>query len=148
MNEIEETSTRLRMVFRQLLRKVDTLAEADAPTRSEHSVLAWLDENGAMTPSALSVAQKVRPQTMGQTLEALDRRRWIKRAPHPEDRRQILISLSLAGQKALVKGRALRQAWLVGELKKVSGAERKTLREALVILERILPNEAKAPSKS
>ena len=148
MNEIEETAMRLRVVFRKLSRKVDTLNEADAPTRSEHVVLAWLDENGLMTPSALAVAQKVRPQTMGQTLDALDRRRWIKRAPHPEDRRQILISLSPAGQKALAKGRALRQAWLVGELKKATGSDRKTLREALGILERFFPDEPKAPSKS
>ena len=138
MNDVENAASRLRTVFRFLLRRIDTMTVAGSPTRSEHAVLVWLDEKGAMTPGDLSTVQKVRPQTMGQTLDSLDRRRWIKRAPHPEDRRRILISLTLSGQKALAKGRSLRQAWLVGELNKLSPRDRKTLTAAVDILERIV----------
>ena len=138
MNDIDTTASRLRTVFRHFLRRADLIAGVGAPTRCEQGVLAWLDEKGPMTPSALSAEQKVRPQTMGQTLDSLDRRRWIKRAPHPKDRRQVLISLSASGQKALIKGRRLRQAWLVGELKKLRPEERKALMATIDILERIV----------
>ena len=138
MSDIEKAASRLRTVFRFLLRRIDTMAGAGSPTRSEQAVLVWLDEKGAMTPGDLSAVQKVRPQTMGQTLDSLDRLRWIKRAPHPDDRRRILISLTPSGQKALAKGRHLRQAWLVSELKKLAPHDRKTLIAAIDILERIV----------
>ena len=102
--------------------------------------MAWLDEKGKMTPGALAAIERVRPQTIGQTLDSLDKRRWIKRAAHPEDRRQVFISLSPAGQKALSQGRKLRQAWLVGELNKLNAGEQKTLIAAIDILDRIAHN--------
>lgn len=138
MNDVDGAAARLRAVFRLLLRRAETISGPGAPTRSEQAVLAWLDEKGEMTPGALSAVQKVRPQTMGQTLDSLDRRRWIKRTPHPRDRRQVLISLRPTGQKALAKGRSLRQAWLVSELSKLESRDQKNLMSALDILERIV----------
>jgi DNA-binding MarR family transcriptional regulator len=82
---------------------------------------------------------------MQQTLDALERRRFTTRADHPTDRRQILISLSAAGRKALYKGRAARQAWLVGELGKLSARERKTVTDAPGILERFLNHPIEIP---
>ena len=96
-----------------------------------------------MTPRALSAAQQVRPQTMQQTLDSLERRRWVRRADHPTDRRQILISLSATGRAALLKGRKLRQAWLVSELGQLPSRDRKTLADAIAILEHILEKPIK-----
>jgi DNA-binding MarR family transcriptional regulator len=140
MDEIADTATRLRTVFRLLLRRAEALSGADSPTRSEQGVLSRLDEQGEMTPSALSSAQQVRPQSMAQTLDSLERRRWVRKTRDAKDRRQIFISLTPSGQKALTKGRKLRQAWLVSELKKLSPHDRKTLSSALGILENFLTN--------
>jgi DNA-binding MarR family transcriptional regulator len=140
MTGIEKEAARVRMVIRRVMRQADALRDKDSPTRSEQAVLAMLDEKDAMTPRALADAQQVRPQTMQQTLDSLGKRRWIRRADHPSDRRQILISLSVSGAKALEKGRLLRQAWLVGELGKLTRTERRTLDEALSILERFCSN--------
>jgi DNA-binding MarR family transcriptional regulator len=148
MSEIEEIAARLRAVIRSLLRCAEAIKGPGAPTRSEQSVLAWLHDRGPMSPKALADAQQIRPQTVAQTLDSLARHKWIKRGPHPKDRRQILISLSLSGEKALTKGRALRQAWLVGELKKLPPHDRKTMISALEIFERFLPNQTPTPSKS
>jgi DNA-binding MarR family transcriptional regulator len=138
MSPIEETAARLRTVVRLIKRRAEQLKDKDSPSPSEQSVLVWLDDRGPMSPRALSDAQQVRPQTMQQTLDSLEGRRWIKRADHPTDRRQILFSLSATGKTALEKGRKLRQAWLVGELKKLTPQERATLTEALGLLERFL----------
>jgi DNA-binding MarR family transcriptional regulator len=137
MNELDAIAARLRTVVRLLIRRAYTAVGEKGPARSEQGVMAWLDEKGALTPKGLADLEKVRPQTMGQTLDSLARRRWIQRAPHPSDRRQILISLSPAGQTALIRARYLRQAWLVEELEKLKPAERKALTAALEILDRI-----------
>jgi DNA-binding MarR family transcriptional regulator len=136
MNDVEDAAGRLRGVVRALKMRADALKEKDAPSHSEQSVMVWLDKLGAMTPRSLADAQNVRPQTVQQTLDALERRKFITRADHPTDRRQVLISLSAAGRKALAKGRAARHAWLVGELKLLPARELKTVIDALAIIER------------
>jgi DNA-binding MarR family transcriptional regulator len=140
MVDVDAAAAKLRIVLRLLLRRAYTAVDSNGPTRSEQGVMAWLDEKGKMTPGALAAIERVRPQTIGQTLDSLDKRRWIKRAAHPEDRRQVFISLSPAGQKALSQGRKLRQAWLVGELNKLNAGEQKTLIAAIDILDRIAHN--------
>lgn len=137
MSEIDAAAIKLRTIIRLLIRRAYTVVGEGGPTRSEQGVLVWLDEKSEMTPSALAAIEKVRPQTMGQTLDSLGRRRWIKRTPHPKDRRQILISLSPSGRKALSKGREMRQAWLVSQLSKLNAKDRRTLIAALDVLDRI-----------
>jgi len=143
MQAIEETAARLRSVVRLIKRRAEQLKDKNSPSPSEQSVLVWLDDQGPMTPRALSAAQQVRPQTMQQTLDSLERRRWVRRADHPTDRRQILISLSATGRAALLKGRKLRQAWLVSELGQLPSRDRKTLADAIAILEHILEKPIK-----
>jgi DNA-binding MarR family transcriptional regulator len=147
MNEVEDAAARLRAVVRLIKLRAEALKEKEGPSQSEQSVMVWLDQKGAMTPRALADAQHVRPQTVQQTLDALERRRFITRTDHPTDRRQILISLSAAGRKALAKGRAARQAWLVGELRALSARELKTVNSALGIIERFIQNTTH-PAKS
>jgi len=145
MTNVEDAAIRLRTVVRQLKMRAEKLKDKDAPSQSEQMVMVWLDDKGAMTPRALADAQNVRPQTVQQTLDALERRKFITRADHPTDRRQILISLSAAGRKSLEKGRAARMAWLVGELRALSGRELKTVSDALIIIERFLNKPIKLP---
>lgn len=137
MPDLATTATKLRTAVRLLGRRAYAATGADGPTRAEQAVLAWLDDQAPMSPSALAAAEKVRPQTMGQTLDALSERGWIVRASHPTDRRQILISLSAAGRAELHRVRALRQDWLVGQLGQLEPAERSVIENAVEILDRI-----------
>lgn len=132
---------RLRLVFRAMKRQAVSVAGPDAPSHPETFILALLDEQGAMTPSALSLAQNVRPQSVGQALDGMNARGWVARGPHPTDRRQILISLTPAGRRALAKGRRLRQAWLVKELGRLKPAERRLLSSSITIFERLFQTE-------
>lgn len=158
MKPLHATALRLHTTIRLLSRRAHTVAGTDAPSRSEQGVMAWLDEKGALTPGALAALEKVRPQTMGQTLDALDRHAWIKRSPHPTDRRQTLISLTPAGRKTLLRVRALMQTWFVQEIQKLSPDDFKKITGALDILEQVaqswvqlhqarnLPQSATSPS--
>jgi DNA-binding MarR family transcriptional regulator len=137
MTDIDSAALKLQTAIRLLIRRAYSVNVPAGPTRSEQGVLGWLESKGKMTPGELAAMEKVRPQTMGQTLDSLDRRQWIKRTPHPKDRRQVLITLSAAGREGLLKRRALRHAWLVDKLKKLTPEDCQTLIEGIEILDRI-----------
>jgi DNA-binding MarR family transcriptional regulator len=136
MGEIDLLAERLRLAVRHLTRRARAMNGPDGPSPTEVSVLSCLDEGGALTPSALSAAHQVRPQTMGQTLDGLAARGWIRRRPHAEDRRQVLIALTPTGRRALVRGRRLRQAWIVGELEKLAPRDLRHIAAAVTLFER------------
>ncbi len=139
MDEITDAVARLRLVVRTLNRRAQADTGPDAPTRSEQAVLAWLDDRGPLTPSALATLEQIRPQSMGQTLDAVAQRGWVTRSPHPGDRRQVLIALTDAGRDALDRGRQLRQAWLVEAMHtRLDAEERRTVSAAIALLERIV----------
>ena len=77
---------------------------------------------------------------MQQTLDSLERRRWIKRTDHPTDRRQILFSPSAASGEKALRRRAANNARRGSSARSASSpsAERKTLSDALGLLERFV----------
>ncbi|MEI9999485.1 MAG: MarR family transcriptional regulator [Verrucomicrobiota bacterium] len=137
MADLNQIALRLRTALRLLVRRGNRDQAPGAPTRSEQGVLAWLDEKDSLTASGLAALEKVRPQTMAQTLDGLTRRRWIRRTPCPRDRRQVLLSLSPSGRKAMQRARDVRQAWLVTTLRQLDARDRQTLNAALDVLDRI-----------
>jgi len=139
MDEITDAVARLRLVVRMLNRRAQAGTGAGSPTRSEQAVLAWVEDRGPLTPSALATLEQVRPQSMGQTLDAVVRRGWGTRAAHPSDRRQVLIALTDAGRIALDRGRQLRQAWLVEAMRtRLDAEEQRTVIAAIALLDRMV----------
>jgi DNA-binding MarR family transcriptional regulator len=146
MDEIADATARLRMVVRVLNRRAQAQTGEGSPTRSQQAVLAWLDERGALTPSALAAVEGVRPQSMGELVDAVTRRGWVSRTADPEDRRQIIVSLTPAGQQALDHGRRLRQAWLTDAIKaQLDPREQRTLIAAIGLLERVVGRHTGGP---
>jgi DNA-binding MarR family transcriptional regulator len=140
--DLDLAAERLRKVLRLLHRRAQGPSSAEEPTRSEQAVLAWLEEQGPMSIGALAVAEHVRPQSIGQTVDALEQRGWAKRTRASPDRRQVVVSLTQAGQQALAIGRGLRQAWLVHALAtRFTPAERAKLIDAISLLERVVNEE-------
>ncbi len=52
---------------------------------------------GPCTFKELISWRKVAPPTLSRTLEALVKRGWVERIPHPHDKRQILLKLTEVG---------------------------------------------------
>lgn len=139
MPTVTETVSRLRRVVRLLNRRAQADTGAGSPTRSQQAVLAWLDERGTVTPTTLATLEQVRPQSMSQTLDGLERSALITRTAHPSDRRQVLISLTSSGRTALERGRRLRQEWLENAMtNRLSPPEQRVLAAAIPLLERIV----------
>ncbi len=90
-----------------------------------------------MTTSALAAAERVRPQSMAQTLAELAASDLIARTPDPDDRRQVLIELTASGRERLGEDRKRRDGWLAAALAELTEAEQRTLVEAVPLLRRL-----------
>jgi DNA-binding MarR family transcriptional regulator len=127
-------ASELRIVLGQLVRRLRS--EYSFPI-AQASVLSRLDRDGAQTTSALAAAERVRPQSMAQTLLQLEGDRLISRHPDQSDRRQILIELTERGRDRLREDRRRREGWLAEAIATLSADEQRTLIDALPLLRRL-----------
>ena len=123
------------MVLGQLIRRL----------RAEHrfplmhaSVLGRLDREGPRSTVELAAAERVRPQSMGQTLAELESQGLVSRRPDESDKRRTLIELTDAGRAALAEDRGRREGWLSEAIERdFSAAEQDVLARAVRLLERL-----------
>jgi DNA-binding MarR family transcriptional regulator len=106
-------------------------------TPTQLSVLGSILKLGPSTPSAIAAHERVQPPSITRTLTCLVDEGLAIREPHPDDGRQVLISVSDKGDAVLAEERDRRDEWLARRLAELSTAERKTLREATALLERL-----------
>jgi DNA-binding MarR family transcriptional regulator len=132
---VTRAASELRIVIGQLVRRLR--AEHRFPI-SHASVLARLDREGPRTTSALAAAERVRPQSMAQTLSELQAAGLVARRPDPLDRRQILIELTNEGQQTLAEDRRRRDGWLTQAIDaELTSEEQETLTRAISLLQRL-----------
>ena len=108
--DIAPLASELRVVLGQLVRRLR--AEHRFPI-SHGAVLGRLDREGPQSVSDLALAERVRPQSMAQTVGDLESDDLVERNPDPADGRRALVSLTESGRKALDADRANREGWLV-----------------------------------
>ncbi|UQX11365.1 MarR family winged helix-turn-helix transcriptional regulator [Candidatus Mycobacterium methanotrophicum] len=97
---------------------------------SQLSALATLANFGPLTPGALAIRERVRPPSMTRVIASLADLGLVDRVAHPDDGRQVLVSVSPAGKELLEAERRASQEWLAQRLRNLGGAERDTLRDA------------------
>ena len=125
----------LRVVLGRLVRRLR--AEHRFPL-SHGAVLGRLDREGPQSTSDLAAAERVRPQSMAQTLGDLEADGLITRRPDPDDGRRTLIELSEAGRRALEEDRRHREGWLARSIEEeLSDGEREVLAQAVELLQRL-----------
>jgi DNA-binding MarR family transcriptional regulator len=128
-------ASELRVVLGQLMRRLR--AEHRFPF-SHGSVLGRLDREGPLSTVELAAAERVRPQSMGQTLAELESQGLIARRPDESDGRRSLIDLTEAGRAALAEDRKRRDGWLSEAIERdFSPAEQDVLERAVRLLERL-----------
>jgi DNA-binding MarR family transcriptional regulator len=101
------------------------------------AALAALDRHAGMTPGELADHEKVQPPSMTRVITILEARGLVTRAPHPTDRRQVVLTVTEQGKTVVQQSRVLREAWLARRLGELSAEERATLRAAAPILEKL-----------
>ncbi len=125
----------LRMVCMQISRRVRFESTLDVAPH-QFSVLARL-ENGPRTPKEVAEIEQVSPPSMSRTVNGLVEMGLVARADDPTDGRQIILSLTTEGKKAVRETRRRRDQWLATRLEHLSDDERALLAEAAALLERV-----------
>ena len=128
-------ASELRVVLGHLVRRLR--AEHRFPL-AHGAVLGRLDREGARSVSDLAVAERVRPQSMAQTVGDLEADGLVARRPDPGDRRRALVELSDAGREALEADRRHREGWLARAIAEdLSADEQAVLERAVGLLRRL-----------
>lgn len=128
-------ASELRVVLGHLVRR---LRAEHRFSLSQGSVLGRLDREGARSTSKLAELERVRPQSMGQTVAELESQGLVERSPDPADGRRFLIELTAAGRAELLEDRGRREGWLAEAIEdSLSAEERETLDRAVRLMARL-----------
>jgi DNA-binding MarR family transcriptional regulator len=128
-------ASELRVVLGQLMRRLR--AEHRFPI-SHGAVLGRLDRQGPLSTVELASAERVRPQSMGQTLAELETQGLVSRRPDEADGRRTLLELTDAGRQTLAEDRQRREGWLTQAIEQeFSTDEQEVLAQAIPLLARL-----------
>jgi DNA-binding MarR family transcriptional regulator len=137
-----DLATALRISVSRLARRLRVerlMPELPEPALSDTQLaaLATLERHGAMSPGDLAEHEKVQPPSMTRVIAALVDWKLVTRAPHPTDRRQVILTVTPEGRSLVQRVRRRKEAWLARRLAELSPQERAALREAAPILEKL-----------
>jgi DNA-binding MarR family transcriptional regulator len=128
-------ASELRVVLGQLVRR---LRAEHRFSLSHGAVLGRLDREGPRSVSQLATAERVRPQSMAQTVAELEADGLVTRHPDPDDGRRALVELTAEGLAVLGADRRQREGWLAQAIADgFSGREQQLLVEAVRLLRQL-----------
>jgi DNA-binding MarR family transcriptional regulator len=128
----------LRPSVMRLARRLRQMRDESVGLNSNQlSAMAVLLNSGDLLMGELAAAEKMQPPSMTRIVNGLEARGYVARRPHPDDRRQCLVTLSDEGRKILLANRRRRDEWLAIRIAQLAPTERDVLREAIGILEKV-----------
>jgi DNA-binding MarR family transcriptional regulator len=128
-------ASELRVVLGQLVRRLRVEHRLPLP---HATVLGRLDRGGALGVSELATAERMRPQSMAQTVAELEKEGFVDRHADPVDRRQIMVELTKRGRRLLEDERRRRADWLSQAIaEELTTSEQQALVRAIGLLRRI-----------
>jgi DNA-binding MarR family transcriptional regulator len=128
-------ASELRMVLGHLIRR---LRAERRFSLSQAAVLGRLDREGTKSIGDLATAERVRPQSMTQTISDLEADGLIERHADPSDGRRSLVELTEQGRETLEADRRQREGWLARTIAEdLSQEEQRVLVQALDLLRRL-----------
>lgn len=138
LRSVAGLSEALRPAVMQLARRLRQVrADAVELTPTQLSAMGVLARHDDQPIGALAAAEKVAAPSMTRTVNALEERGLVVRAPDPNDRRQSRVSLTPAGRELLLANRRRRSEWLAQRIAELEPEDREVLRRAVGIFERI-----------
>jgi DNA-binding MarR family transcriptional regulator len=128
-------ASELRIVLGHLMRR---LRAEHRFSLSQGAVLGRLDREGTKSIGDLALAERVRPQSMTQTISDLESDGLIARRADPADGRRILVELTEQGRQTLAADRRQREGWLARAIAEdLTAPEQRVLSQALALLRRL-----------
>lgn len=89
-------------------------------------IMGTLYRLGPMPATRLAAHELLQPQSLTRTIAALEQRRYIARQPNPADRREIILSLTPHGLRALSADMEKRREWLADAMAHALTQEERT----------------------
>jgi DNA-binding MarR family transcriptional regulator len=133
--ELVSLSNDIRLACMRISRRVRFESDRELPPH-HFSVLARL-EDAPRTNSELADIERVSAPSMKRTTSALVESGYIARADDPTDGRQVILSLTAEGRKALRRIRRHRDEWLLERFQTLTDEERELLQRAAAVLGKV-----------
>lgn len=127
----------LRRALMHAVRRLRQERSSEEISDTQYQALAALQHRGPLSPSALAELQHIQPSPMTRAINALVEAGYVERTPHPTDGRQVVVSLTPAGEHEVAETRRRRNAWLAGRLAALAPADRTLLTRAADLLEEL-----------
>lgn len=127
----------LRRSVQRLARRLRAQRPHGRLTGVQLGLLATIMDAGPQRPADLAARTRTTPQALTRPLAALTDAGLLERQPDPDDGRQQLLTISLAGWAALAEDAGPRDAWLDRALAELTDAERDVLAIAAGLLDRL-----------
>jgi DNA-binding MarR family transcriptional regulator len=135
----EALASELREVASALVRRLRAESSGQSLSMSQMEVLARLHRAGPLTVADLARVERITSQSMGTTVASLEDEGLIARTVDPNDARRWNASLTEAGKRVLLDGRAARQAWLSHAIEeRLVDADQRRLAESIGLLRKVL----------
>lgn len=129
---------RLHSVAIRLLRSVRGEDRATGLTPARLSALSVLVFGGPRTLGELAAAEQVTAPTMSRLAAALEEAGLVRRGPHPEDGRSVVLDATGEGRRLMEEGRDRRVARLAELLRRLDAGELEAAEAACEALESAL----------
>ncbi len=141
MNELSEADlaavSSLRAAVMRLSRRLKHQRVDESLSSTEMSVLGTLARCGSATPGELARKEHVQPPSMTRIVAMLEAKNLVRRDPHPDDRRQVVVRRTEQAEAMLAESRRKRNAWLAELAGGLDDEEWATLRKAAPVLEKL-----------
>jgi DNA-binding MarR family transcriptional regulator len=124
----------LRIALMYAVRRIRQERSSEQITDTQYAALAALANRGPMTPTALAEDQRVQPPHITRVINALVAAGLARRDTHPTDGRQVVVSITEAGEAEVRETRRRRNEWLARRLGRLDASEREVLARAVVLL--------------
>jgi DNA-binding MarR family transcriptional regulator len=132
-----ELASALRVAVTRILRRLRA-EQSSGLSVGQFSALQIIRLQGPISAGEVAALERVQPPSMTKLLAHLQEQGLIDRSPHPEDRRQSVITATEAGTALLAAESRARDAWLAKQLRTLTTDERNQLQIAVGLLERLV----------
>jgi DNA-binding MarR family transcriptional regulator len=131
----------LSLAVMRLARQLRFRRPESSVSLSQLSALSTLAKEGAMTPGALALRERVRPPSMTRVIASLAELGFVARNAHPGDGRQVLVSVSPSGTELIEAERKASQEWLKERLAHLDDDQRRALLVAADVMSTLVDEQ-------
>lgn len=123
----------VRVACQRISRRVRFESTSDVAPH-QFSVLVHLHFAGPQTPTHLAARDAVSTPSMTRTVNCLADKGLVERSQHPDDGRQILVSLTAEGLRVVEETIANRDTWMLAHIATLEPEQLDLLRRAADLL--------------